>query len=143
MQGKLIALSILCVHIETSSLWAEFVNKRCIIIIMWKMDPMSGFDIRLVFTLPPGDSTLQYKRCVHLWNNLPCIKSLQLAKSNLWLVTTLWDNFWIWKLRDWTLTLQVSLLASNGISKKSLINPSEYKEEKTNPSIDRGRGGCS
>ena len=25
------------------------------------MDPMSGFDIRLVFTLPPRDSTLQYK----------------------------------------------------------------------------------
>ena len=34
-----------------------------------KMDPMSGCDIRLVFTLPPSDSTLQYKRCVHLWNN--------------------------------------------------------------------------
>ena len=31
MQGKLIALCILCVHFETSSLWAEFVNKnRCI-----------------------------------------------------------------------------------------------------------------
>ena len=33
MQGKLIAVvyCILCVHIETSSLWAEFVNKnRCI-----------------------------------------------------------------------------------------------------------------
>ena len=29
------------------------------------MYPMSGFDIRLVFTLPPRDSTLQYKRCVH------------------------------------------------------------------------------
>ena len=43
---------------------------------MWKMDPMSGFDIRLVFTLQPGDSTLQYKRCVHLWNNIPCIITL-------------------------------------------------------------------
>ena len=31
MQGKLIASRILCVRIETSSLWAEFVNKnRCI-----------------------------------------------------------------------------------------------------------------
>ena len=31
MQGKLIVLVILCVHIETGSLWAEFVNKnRCI-----------------------------------------------------------------------------------------------------------------
>ena len=28
-------------------------------------DPMSGCDIRLVFTLPPRDSTLQYNRCVH------------------------------------------------------------------------------
>ena len=26
------------------------------------MDPMSGFDIRLVFTLQPTHSTLQYKR---------------------------------------------------------------------------------
>ena len=40
---------------------------------MWKMDPMSDFDTRLVFTLPLRDSTLQYKRCVHLWNNFPCI----------------------------------------------------------------------
>ena len=45
---------------------------------MWKMDPMSGCNIRLVFTLPPRDSTLQYKRCVHFWNNFPCITSLGL-----------------------------------------------------------------
>ena len=31
-----------------------------------KMDPMSGCDIRLVFTLPPRDSLLQYEKCVHL-----------------------------------------------------------------------------
>ena len=37
------------------------------------MDPISGFDIRLVFTLPPRDSTLQYKR-----NNLPCLTILAL-----------------------------------------------------------------
>ena len=43
---------------------------------MWKMDPKSGFDIRLVFTLPPRDSTLQYKKCVHLWNNFPCNSTL-------------------------------------------------------------------
>ncbi len=31
MQGKLIAVALLCLHIEISSLWAEFVNKkRCI-----------------------------------------------------------------------------------------------------------------
>ena len=30
MQGKLMQLRLLCVHIEISSLWAEFVNKnRC------------------------------------------------------------------------------------------------------------------
>jgi len=33
---------------------------------------LKPFDIRLVFTLPPRDSTLQYKRCVHFWNNFPC-----------------------------------------------------------------------
>ena len=26
--------------------------------------------------VPPIDSTLQYKRCIHLWNNLPCIITL-------------------------------------------------------------------
>ena len=36
---------------------------------MWKMDPMSGCNIRLVFTLQPRDSTLQYLKFVHLWNN--------------------------------------------------------------------------
>ena len=53
---------------------------------MWKMDHMSGFDIRLVFTLPPRDSTLQYKRCVHFWNNFLCITSLPwpfLVKGNV------------------------------------------------------------
>ena len=48
---------------------------------MWKMDPMSGFDIRLVFTLPPRDSILQYKRCVHFSNNFPCITSLVLCNK--------------------------------------------------------------
>ena len=32
------------------------------IFFMSKMDPMSGFDIRVVFTLAPRDSTLQYKK---------------------------------------------------------------------------------
>ena len=50
---------------------------------MGKMDPMSGCDIRLVFTLPPRDSTLQYKRCVHLWNNFPCIITLVSLISGL------------------------------------------------------------
>ena len=39
---------------------------------------MSGCDIRLVFTLsrPVHDSILNYKKCVHLWNNFPCISTL-------------------------------------------------------------------
>jgi len=41
-----------------------------------KIDSMSGFDIRLVFTFPPKDSALQYKKCVHLLNNFPCISTL-------------------------------------------------------------------
>ena len=40
------------------------------------MDPMLGFHIRLVFKLPPRDSTLQQKRCVHIWNNFPWIRTL-------------------------------------------------------------------
>ena len=57
---------------HSSFLWPEyFIDYLC-----ERMDPMSGLDIRLMFTLPPSDSTLQYKRCVHLWNNFPCIKSL-------------------------------------------------------------------
>ena len=35
-----------------------------------------GSHFRLVFTLPPRDNTLQYKRCVHFWKNFPCITSL-------------------------------------------------------------------
>ena len=49
---------------------------------MWKMDPMSGFVIRL-FTLPHRDSTMQYKRCVHLWNNFPCIITLDQIKFSM------------------------------------------------------------
>ena len=45
------------------------------------MDSMSGCDIRLVFTFPPKDSTLQYKKCVHLWNNFPCISTLVYTKN--------------------------------------------------------------
>ena len=56
-------------HFDNSqnSFWPEYF----IDFFKWKMDPMSGCNIRLVFTLPPRDSTLQYKRCVHLWNNFP------------------------------------------------------------------------
>ena len=46
---------------------------------MWKMDPMKGFDISLLFTLPPRDSTLQYKRCVHFWKKLSLHNILGIA----------------------------------------------------------------
>ena len=58
-------------------LWPEYF----IDFFMWEMDPMSGFHIRLVFTLPPRDSTLQYKICVHLWNNFPCFLTMQGTKD--------------------------------------------------------------
>ena len=57
---------------HSSFLWPEYF----IDFLMWKMDPMSGCDIRFVFTLPPRNSALQYKRCVHLWKNFPCIITL-------------------------------------------------------------------
>ena len=41
----------------------------------------AGCDIRIVFTFPPNDSTLQYKKCVHLWNNFPCIRTLSRSKQ--------------------------------------------------------------
>ena len=46
------------------------------------MDPMSGCETRLVFTFPPKDSTLQYKKCVHLWNNFPCISTWAQPNEN-------------------------------------------------------------
>ena len=64
---------------------------------MWKMDPKSGFYIHLVFTLPPRDSTLQYKRCVHIWNKFPCIITLQLRfikhRTNFKLYSTVYTNY--------------------------------------------------
>ena len=45
-------------------------------IILEKMDSMSDCDVRLVFTLQPKDSTLQYKKYIHLWNNFPCISTM-------------------------------------------------------------------
>ena len=45
------------------------------------MDFISGCDTRLVFTFPSKDSTLKYKKCVHLWNNFSCISTLVLVKK--------------------------------------------------------------
>ena len=86
MQGKLIAVAY-----TLRTYWNQFsldgickqeymhqrpITRICHWFFMWKMDPMWGFEIRLVFTLPPRDSTLQNKRCVHLRNNFPCIITL-------------------------------------------------------------------
>jgi len=75
---------------------------------MWKMDLMSGFDIRLLFTLPPRDSTLQYKGCAHLRNNFPCIITLGCCNSILTITRTpcqiynniLWDLYLINNVKD-------------------------------------------
>ena len=107
-------MRILWVHIENSSLWAALENKnRCIsvhrrikafnfdyfvnlhnsfLLPEYFIDYFceNGFhvsccDIRLVFTFPPKDSTLQYKKCVHFWNNFPFITSMRLAiKTSLY-----------------------------------------------------------
>ena len=54
-------------------LWPEYFID---VLYLWKMDPISDLYNHLVFTLPPRDSTLQYKRCVHLWYKFPCIITL-------------------------------------------------------------------
>ena len=59
------------------------------------MDSMSGCDIRLVFTFPPKDSTLQYKKCVHLWNNFPCISTLLEIISFSKLQTSIYNSYLI------------------------------------------------
>ena len=51
--------------------------------IFVKIDSMSGCDIRLVFTFPPKDSTLQYKKCVHIWNNFSFDSTLIFINSEL------------------------------------------------------------
>ena len=85
---------ILCVHFETSSLWAEFVNKnRCIsvrlvskevkiILIIHIIDflcerwiPCQAVTSVLCLHYHP-ETVHQYKRCVHFWNNFLCITSL-------------------------------------------------------------------
>ena len=104
-------LRILCILIDTSSLWVVFVNKnRCISVpLVSEKDKASKFDnfdnphnsflwpeyfidyfcknwfhVRLwhpsLVFFPPKDSLLQHKKCVHLWNNFPCISSLQKPK---------------------------------------------------------------
>ena len=79
---------------------------------------MSGFDIRLVFSLTPRDNTLQFIRCVYLWNNFPCIKSLILlvklmwiSKGSLkiiWFMTSLVNRFWSF-LKEFTKNSKIVL----------------------------------
>ena len=95
---------IRCVHIETSSLWEDFVNKNrciCVRLVSDRRLKALNFDNShdsflwpeyfIDFYVKDGSharlrdpscvyitaSTLQYKRCVHLWNNFPCIITLE------------------------------------------------------------------
>ena len=55
--------------------------------------------------ITPKDSTLQYKRCVHLWNNFPCIITLVMFKDFQfsWTSHTLWP--WV---RRWSNLLDIT-----------------------------------
>ena len=55
------------------------------------MDPMSGCDTpTLVFILEPKDSTLQYKKFVHHWNDFPCLTFIAVNQKQ----TNFWKNFY-------------------------------------------------
>ena len=73
---------------DNSFLWSDYF-----IDIFVKMDSMSRCDIRLVFTFPPKDSLLQYKKCVHLWNNFPCISTSMYPTWWMQLVSALMHFF--------------------------------------------------
>ena len=64
---------------HNSFLWPEYF----IDFLMWKMDPMLDCNNRLLFTLPSRDSKLQYKTCLHFWNNFPCITYLTYTPSHM------------------------------------------------------------
>ena len=89
-------MRIICEHIETSSLWTEFVNKnRCISVRLvseevksikfWNFDnlhnsflwPEYFIDFSFERWIPCQAST-----CVQLWNNFPC--NITLVQSNFW-----------------------------------------------------------
>ena len=60
------------------------------------MDPMSGFDIRLVFTLPPRENWFQYVRREYATAiNFPCIITLLLGTFTLELETNFFYNKYI------------------------------------------------
>ena len=46
---------------------------------------------RSCVSLPPRDSALQYKRCVHLWNKFPCI--ITLCQTINWVLTDFQSGF--------------------------------------------------
>ena len=71
---KALKLTILIIHIIVS------YDQNILLICYVKDGSHFRFGIRLVFTLPPRDSTLHYKWYVHLWNNFPCIITLILIK---------------------------------------------------------------
>ena len=61
-----------------------------LIFFMWKWIPCQA--ATSVLCLPPRYSTLQYKRCVHLWNNFSCI-IIPCVISNIVFIT--------FKISDW------------------------------------------
>ena len=62
------------------------------------MDPMSGFNIRLVFTLPPRVVHCSTKDA-YTWNSFPCITSLDVWKrTHLMPYSGLWSRILCWKL---------------------------------------------
>ena len=94
------------------------------------MNPMSGCDIRLVFTLQPRDSTLQYKRCVHLWNKFPYIITLweaikiyfrQKPKLNLEILTFLEFQV-VFTVSSFVVNVVNALLEPVSIQFRSAIN---------------------
>ena len=56
-------------NLHQSFLWPEYF-------IVFLCERWIPCDIRLDFTFQPRDSTLQYKKCLHLWNKFPCICTL-------------------------------------------------------------------
>ena len=71
------------------------------------MDSMLGCDIRLVFTFPPKDRTLQNKKFVHLWKNFPCIST---SNKVLLCIIIKIDNSTIFLLFTLTMTINLTQL---------------------------------
>ena len=81
------------------------------------MDHMSGCDIRRVFTFPTKDSTLQYKKCVHFWNNYPCISTLIPGKTGPYTNILMLQPYTV-------LTFEIMCYYANSLKKSTISNSS-------------------